>query len=503
MISHDQYINGQWIAGGGAAFTSADPVSDKTLWTGKMATSPQVDQAVTAAEEAFDSWADTPLTRRIDAVQKFAGELQGHVPDLAQIICQETGKPRWEATAEVGTMIGKINLSIAAYNDRCQSVGRDLDGQAAVTRFKPHGVCAVLGPFNLPGHIPNAHIIPALIAGNTVVFKPSQYTPAVAQKIIELWDHVNLPPGVINLVQGDGDAGAALARHPQIDGLFFTGSSRVGLMLSRLLADQPNKILALEMGGNNPLIVWESHDDIAAAYLAIQSAYITAGQRCTCARRLIVPTGHDGDAFIEQLQQMMTGIRVAPPNDEPQPFMGSLICPEAAQKLLRAQSTLSQRGASEIVTMQIVDACPAMLSPGLIDVTGVSDRADEELFGPLLQVIRVADFDAAIREVNRTRYGLAASLISHRGDLYERFYRRVRAGVVNWNRPTTGASGYLPFGGVGLSGNHRSSGYHAADYCSYPVASIESNAVSLPSKIAPGVNIDASAIVHCGEQASH
>jgi succinylglutamic semialdehyde dehydrogenase len=424
-------------------------------------------------------------------LEAFAERLKASKAGLAELISTETGKPLWEADEEVGAMAGKVPLSIQAARERRSPAEFDLAGATAAVRFKPHGVVAVFGPFNFPGHLPNGHIVPALLAGNTVVFKPSELTPAVAQRTAELWQEAGLPAGALNLVQGARDTGAALASHPGVDGLYFTGSVAGGVSLHRAWADQPHKILALEMGGNNPLVVWDAADEDAAAYAIIQSAFITAGQRCSCARRLILPTGTAGDALLDRLVEMTTAIRVGPFRERPDPFMGPVINDQAAQRLLAGKRDLLSRGAVELVEMRPVGTRPAMLRPGIIDVTDVPDRPDEELFGPLLQVIRVGDFDAAIREANNTRFGLAAGLLSDDRSLYEQFYRRVRAGVVNWNRPTTGASGRLPFGGVGLSGNHRPSGYYAADYCSYPVASLEIGALSLPPKLTPGVAVPA------------
>src|SRR5205823_3306293 len=215
------------------------------------------------------------------------------------------------------------------------------------------------------------------------------------------------------------------------------------------------------------------------------SAFLTSGQRCSCARRLIVPAGREGDRFIQHLAAMTTKVRVGPWTMDPEPFMGPVISPGAAQRLLNAQEDLRQRGGVEVVPMMRVGNSPAMMSPGLMDVTAVPDREDAEHFGPFLQVIRVGDFDAAVREANHTAFGLAGGLLSDRRELWEAFYRRSRAGVVNWNRPTTGASGKLPFGGVGLSGNHRPSGYYAADYCSFPVASLEADRLAMPEKRLP------------------
>jgi succinylglutamic semialdehyde dehydrogenase len=169
--------------------------------------------------------------------------------------------------------------------------------------------------------------------------------------------------------------------------------------------------------------------------------------------------------------------------------MGPVISEAAAGRLLKSQQELVHRGARVLIEMISGGARPALLLPGILDVTGVAGLPDEELFGPLLQLIRVPEFDAAIREANSTRYGLSAGLLSDDRSLYEQFYRGVRAGVVHWNRPLTGATGYLPFGGVGNSGNQRPSGYFAADYCSYPVAAIEVDRLALPGKLTPGISL--------------
>jgi succinylglutamic semialdehyde dehydrogenase len=487
MPAQSHFIDGKWTEGAGSAFRSIDPATGQIVWEGAAATTGEVDQAVGAARRASESWVDAPLQQRIFILESFARQLKDNRARLAEAISRETGKPTWEALGEVDSLIGKVPVSIEALSDRRRPVERESAGGIAATRFKPQGVVAVFGPFNFPGHLPNGHIVPALLAGNTVVFKPSEAAPLVAQTTVELWQAAGLPPGELNLVQGARETGAALAKHAGIDGLFFTGSAAVGKSLSRAFAEHPEKILALEMGGNNPLIVHEAADLDAAAYLTIQSAYITAGQRCTCARRLIVPEGAPGDAFIERLVEMTQRIRVGRYTDDPEPFMGPVISASAADRLFSAQEELRSRGGRPLLEMKRLPQSPAMASPGLIDVTAIPSRSDEEIFGPLLQLIRVPDFAAAIGEANRTSYGLAAGLLSDNKDLYEQFFRKIRAGVVNWNRQTTGASGALPFGGVGQSGNYRPSGYYAADYCSYPVASLEIPKLALPAQLTPGI----------------
>ena len=469
-----------------AEFQSVNPATGQTIWSGSCATEADVDRAVQSARRAFDTWSDSSLDDRIALVRAFGQQLTKHKERLAETIAKETGKPYWESLIEVDSMIGKIDLSIGAYQQRCASVERKTTIGIAAVRYKPHGVVAVFGPFNLPGHLPNGHIVPALLAGNTVVFKPSEKTPLVAERTVELWQQAQLPPGVIELVQGDKNTGIYLAKHGFLDGVYFTGSRAAGLALARNLAPYPERILALEMGGNNPLIVFEVSDLSAAAYTTVQSAFITSGQRCTCARRLIVPRGPSGDAFIERLVDMIRSIRVGPYTQNPPPFMGPVIDDEAAEKVLSAQSHFIDRGAQPLIACSPEDRI-SMLRPGLLDVTDVPDRPDKEVFGPLLTIIRVKDFSEAIDQANATAYGLVGGLLSDDRKLYDRFYCHVRAGLINWNCPTTGASGRLPFGGVGQSGNHRPAGYYAADYCAYPVASIELETLALPAQPSLGL----------------
>ena len=482
-LSH--YIAGDWVEGTGAEFQSHEPSTGEVNGTCRAATLEDVTRAVSAARTALPAWSQSPLGQRIDRLNAFAQQLREHRDELRETVCRETGKPRWEAAGEVDSMIAKVPISIDAHAQRCRTTSIDVDGAAGVTRFKPHGVAVVLGPFNFPGHLPNGHIVPALLAGNTVVFKPSEMTPLTAVETVKLWERAGLPPGAINLVHGAGDVGAALVRHEGIDAVYFTGSDAGGRAISRALADRPGVVTALEMGGNNPLVVHDVRDLEAAAYLTIQSSYLSAGQRCSCARRLIV-TG-DADRFIERLVAMIRRVRVGAFTDTPEPFMGPVISPAAAKRLLDAQRDLLERGGTALAEMRPLNAYGTLLTPGLMDVTAVKNRADVEHFGPLLQLIRVPDLDAAIAEANHTRYGLAAGILSDDRGAFERFYREVRAGVINWNRALTGASSRLPFGGVGCSGNGRPSGAWAADYCSYPVASLEVDTLAMPAKRSPGI----------------
>ena len=485
------FINGQWLPGEGSEMTSVDPAKNKIVWSGKTASPSQVDSAIDAAREAFIQWSLSSFESRLAIAKQFATLLEENKTEFAHIIAKETGKPQWETATEVGAMIGKVAISERAYHERTGTVENPMPAGKAMLRHRPHGVVAVFGPYNFPGHLPNGHIVPALLAGNTVVFKPSDLTPLVAQYTAELWQQAGLPQGVLNLIQGQVETGKALAGSDEIDGLFFTGSSSTGKLLHQQYAGKPGKILALEMGGNNSLIVTKVENTLAAVHDIIQSAFITSGQRCTCARKLFIPEGEQGDQLMAKLIAATEKLKPDHYDAQQQPFMGAMISARAAAMMVAAQEELIALGGKSLVTMQHLDTATGFVTPGIIDVSSVASQLpDEEHFGPLLKVIRYSDIDSAIALANATRFGLSAGLLADDQADYDYFLPRIRAGIVNWNRPITGASSAAPFGGVGDSGNHRASAFYAADYCAYPVASVELDKVTLPSALSPGLLLE-------------
>jgi succinylglutamic semialdehyde dehydrogenase len=483
----NHFIDGRWLPGEGAALAVVDPSSGDTIWTGRHATSAETAAAVDAARRAFDGWAERGLDERIAVCMRFRDLLKEQGEALATMISREVGKPLWEARTEVATMAAKVDISVQAYHARTGTGSATVADGQAVLRHRPHGVFGVFGPYNFPGHLANGHIVPALIAGNTIVFKPSEYAPQTAILTVALWEQAGLPAGVLNLVNGARDTGAALAADDRLDGVLFTGSYQTGAALHRQLAGKPEKMLALEMGGNNALVAWNVANVEAAVHHTIFSAFVSAGQRCTCSRRLIVEDGPRGQAFVDRLVEVARAIRVGAWNSDPAPFMGPVVSARAAQALLQAQVGLVTRGGRTLLEMRSLDPRTGLLTPGIVDVTDAHGIPDEEWFGPLLQVQRVRSFDDALRAVNATEYGLAAGLLTEDEGLWRRFQVKARAGIVNWNRPTTGAASSAPFGGVGKSGNHRPSAYYAADYVAYPVASIESSRLELPTQLSPGL----------------
>lgn len=468
-------LNGQWRDGSGQPFESHNPATGEVVWSGAAASADDVAEAVAAAQQAFKPWRQHTLEQRLAVIHAFVEQLKTHSDELADIISRETGKILWDAKGEVAAMIGKAAISEKAYHERTGVVEQTLGGVQARLKHNPLGAMAVFGPYNFPCHLPNGHIIPALIAGNTIVFKPSELTPLCAEFTLQLWLRAGLPEGVINLVHGARDTGVALSQHPGLAGILFTGSAETGRAIHRQLAGQPEKMLALEMGGNNPLIVESASSIAAAVQTTIQSAFVSSGQRCTCARRLIVPSGQWGDDFLTELVATVPRLTVGGWNDTPAPFMGPLIAHAPVQAVLNGQKHWSALGGEVLVEAKLLDRGECFVSPGIVDVTQVyTQLPDKEIFGPLLQVIRVADLDTAIDVANATQYGLSAGLISDSAANFEYFMANINAGVVNWNRPLTGASGAMPFGGPGASGNLRPSAYYAADYCAYPVASMYS-----------------------------
>ena len=453
-----------------ATLISTEPATGAQLWQG---TASDVEAEVARTRTGWPRWAAQPIAFRIETLRRFVNVVRANEEALADLIARETGKPLWDARTEVTAVMNKVDISVAAFSERTGQ--RRLEaamGARQSVRHKPHGVMAVLGPYNFPAHLPNGHIVPALLAGNAVVFKPSEKTPAVGEMLVRFYHEAGVPDDVVRLVLGGPDEGKALAAHPDVGGILFTGSAQTGIAINRQFAANPGKLLALEMGGNNPIVAWDTPDIASAAVLVAQSAFLSSGQRCTAASRLIVRESL-ADPLIAEVKKLADRMIVDHPHADPAPYMGPVIDNLAADQLTESFLYLMSNGGKPIKHMVRTAKGLPFVTPAIIDVTAMVERPDIELFGPLLQVIRVPDFESAIREANNTRYGLSAALVGGSPEQYNQFWANIRAGIVNWNRPTNGASSSAPFGGVGISGNHRPSAYYAADYCAYPVVSAE------------------------------
>lgn len=481
-----QYIDGLWVKGAGNTLQSFNPATGELLWEGTHATHVEVYQAHSSACKALLSWSNTSFEERVKYANEFAKQIKRKKDELSRLISLETGKPLWESYTEVNLVLNKINLSIQAYQERTWPKYSTSTEANSALRFKPQGVVAILGPFNFPAHLSNGHIVPALLAGNTLLYKPSEYTPAVAEFMTNCWQASGLPNGVINCLQGDANCARYLLSQ-DIQAVYFTGSYNTGLSINRQFCDKPEVLLALEMGGNNPLVVGEIIDVGAAVYHSVLSTLITSGQRCTCARRLIIPDNALGDKLLNQFIKTCRNLKIGAFDEELEPFMGPVISFTHAQKHLQAEEALLKLGGDSLLKMTSLFEKTGFLSPGIVEMSKVKNAPDEEIFAPLVQVYRYHYFEEALTLANQTRFGLAAGLLSDKEKQFQQFYQSIHAGLINWNRPTTGASSSLPFGGIGLSGNHRPSAYFAADYCAYPVASMEQPHLTTPNTLLPGI----------------
>ncbi|WP_420589749.1 succinylglutamate-semialdehyde dehydrogenase [Bacterioplanoides sp.] len=480
------FINGNWLNGEGPVLTSSNPSSGEVIWQKNQAAKHQVEQAFVAASSYVGRWRNIGLTERILIIQTFTQLLRDNQESLATLLSKENGKPLWEARTEIAACINKTDISISAQQNRCA----DTNKNPYRLVHQPLGVVVVISPYNFPFHLANGHIVPALLAGNCILLKPSEHTPACAEFMVQLWHQAGLPAGVINLLPGGSEVSEALLLQP-VNAVLFTGSSQTGRIIHKALAGRPEVLLALEMGGNNPLIVdaydkpYSDNERNQISDLIIRSAFISSGQRCTCSRRLIIIDNQENRELLNNLVLRCQKLRVSTTDGkECQSFIGPLISPHAANKVRQQYQHLESLGGKKLLEPQDLEP-DTLVSPAVIDMSSVPQSIipDEEIFGPVLQVFWVDDINQAIQHANATQYGLAAGLVSQNIVHQQQFQQHINAGFFTINKPTTGAPSTLPFGGTGVSGNHRPSAYYAADYCAWPQASALAEAIEDSVKI--------------------
>lgn len=497
MKSGANLVRGVWRAIPGSSQRSFNPAHpSQCVWSGNPQLG-EVDEAIASARAAFERWRHWPFERRAAVLRAFAALAREQEDTLTTLIREEIGKPTWDARAEAQLIASKVDITLDP-NGPLQRV-TDFNLELSPSRqggcwFRPHGVMAVLGPFNFPAHLPNGHIVPALAMGNTVVFKPSDKAPAVGELLAallqEALDAEDAPPGVMNLVHGGSDVAKALVAHADVDGVLFTGSWPAGRSIMQANLDRPGRILALEMGGNNAAIIMPDANLRQAVLECVRSAFVTAGQRCTCTRRLIVHRDV-GERVLIAMMSAARALAVGDPAAEPANFMGPIISDAARRAILQSQASLLAAGGESLLACR---AAPELgdghfLTPGIIRVPPFQRALnDEEIFGPLLQLSMADSLEDAISQANATSFGLAASIFTTSPDSAAAFHRHARAGCLNVNTGTAGASSRLPFGGLGLSGNHRPAGAFSLDYCAYPVAGMTES--SPDAALPPGMAVE-------------
>jgi len=464
------FIGGVFVAPAGSALVSRNPAADGAVVFETGASVDAVADATAAAAAAQTSWARLTIADRAAALARWKDAIAARQQELADAIVLETGKLRSEAQQEVATVLGRFDVARALLTADLRE-GAIAGSPHEQLRYHPLGVVAVIGPYNYPVHLCHAHVVPALLAGNAVVVKPSDITPLVGQRYAETALAAGLPAGVFNLVQGTGAVGAALVADRRVRGLCFTGSYTVGRRIQEAALDRPELLVALEMGGKNTVVVCDDASVRQAAHEILVGGYLSAGQRCTATDRVLVHRKL-ADALVAALRAAAPALRFGDPED-PRSFAGPLATATGRDRFEAALEAGRKGGAEPIVAGERVaggyyrTASLHRLPDGQHDVPGYTDT---ELFGPDLGVEVVDGDDEAIAVLNASPYGFANAIFTGSSERFERFYRETTSGILNRNRSTNLASPRLPFGGAGKSGNYRPAGSMAHRNVVVPVA---------------------------------
>ena len=463
------YIDGKWVeATGGGTFEDTDPANGELIATVAKSTTADVDRAVEAARRAFEAWRLLPAPKRGEILYR-AGEIMlRRKDDLAREMTREMGKVLAEARGDVQEGID-MTYYIAGEGRRQfgDVVPAELPNKWAMSMRHPHGVVAAITPWNFPLAIPTWKIMPALVLGNTVIFKPASYTPLLAVRLVEILEEAGLPQGVLNLVLGSGgDLGDHLVTHPGVDLISFTGSSDTGSHISEL-AGKLLKRVSCELGGKNAVVVMDDAQVDLALDGIVWSAFGTTGQRCTAASRVIADRGI-ADELTEKLVARAKKLRLGHGLEETTD-VGPLVSRSQLERVHSYMAVAEKEGATIAVGGKIPTA--GALAKGsfheptvLTDVKPNMRVAQEEIFGPVTAVIQSSNIDDAIRILNSTKYGLSCSIYTQNVNNAFRFMRDAECGIVYVNAGTIGAEIQLPFGGMKATGNgHREAGRAALD----------------------------------------
>ena len=470
MVNRSQnFIGGAWSdAASGDTIEVTNPASPSdTLGHVPNSTADDVDRAATAARDAFPDWSQTPAPDRGKILRAAGDILSDRKAEIARSMTREMGKPFFETKGDVQEAIDTAYYT-ASETRRLfgRTVPSELPNKMNMSIRRPVGVCGIITAWNFPVAVPSWKILPALAAGNTIVFKPSEEAPHSGLLFVEALLDAGLPDGVLNVVHGAGDTGAALVEHSEIDAVGFTGSYEVGTSIAETCG-RLNKRVSLEMGGKNPMIVMDDADLDLALEGVIWGAFGTTGQRCTATSRLIC---HESvhDEFVEMIEAEASELTLGDGNDDATD-VGPLINDAALQKV----SSYIDIGKEEGATLQMGGA-PASVEgldghffePTLFtDVTPGMRIAQEEIFGPVLSVLEVSSYEEAVDIANNTRYGLSSSIYTEDVKYGFRAMRDLDAGITYVNGPTIGAEAHMPFGGVKDTGNgHRDGGWAAFEF---------------------------------------
>lgn len=427
-----------------------------------------IDLAFQKGKSAYLAWAKLSLSARAKKLQPLKQIIKNQISELAQIISRETGKPLWESEGEAKALIGKIDFVLKEGLARIKE--QNIAKAQGRIRFKSRGLLVVIGPFNFPMHLPFGQILPALLAGNTVLFKPSEKTPASGQKLAECFHKLKLPAGTFQMIQGGAKIAKQLCSHKKGDGVLFTGSFEVGQKIKESLIKDHSKILALEMGGYNSALIWDNKNLEQALKETLKGCFWTAGQRCSSTSQIIV---HKKIAkeFIKKFIPLAKKITVD--HWSKNPFMGALIDKSSVQRFFALQKEIQKlNGTILLKGEQLQNKKGHYVRPGIYKMkfNPSSSFGTKETFSPQVIIYETEDLDEALQMINHSGYGLSLSLFSEDKKVREEVFYRAKVGLINYNLSSIGASSFLPFGGLGKSGNDRPAGAFAIDFCVTPLA---------------------------------
>ena len=438
-----------------------------------------IEQTITSAQHGFDSWRKLSFEQRVVFLKKYQEVVRARKDEIAMALALEVGKPLWEAKTEAAALDSKVSVTITDSLERIRQetikdVMPKIDGHVV---YKPLGPCLVIGPFNFPCHLANGQILSALLAGNSIIFKPSEKTIYSAQLMIECFHQAGFPEGVINFINGTGHTAGKITGDKRIRGVFFTGSRGVGLRILENTYQDLGKLVALELGGKNSTIIHHDTNISHALPELLRACFLTSGQRCTSTSMILVHRKIEQE-FIAQFKALTERIKVGHPTKSADPFMGPLI-DEHAEKLYFEFCNFGKlEGAEEIVSPRKLDIGfeGHYVSPSIHYAKNPNLKGkfiQEEIFGPNCFFVPYDDIEEAIKIANCTEYGLAASVFTRDTEIYKLCLRDIDAGLLNLNRSTVGATARMPFGGVKNSGNHRPAAVSMIDHCVSTVASLE------------------------------
>jgi succinylglutamic semialdehyde dehydrogenase len=427
-----------------------------------------IEAVIQSAQKGFEVWRKLSFEERIGYLKKYQEVVRSKKDEIAMALALEVGKPLWEAKTEAAALDSKVTVTISdSYPRIKQETIKDvmpkIDGHVV---YKPLGPSFIIGPFNFPCHLANGQILSALLAGNSIIFKPSEKTIYSAQLMMECFDKAGFPEGVINFINGT-----------RIKGVFFTGSKDVGLKILENTHKDLSKLVALELGGKNSTILHHDTNISHALPELLRACFLTSGQRCTSTSMILVHRKIEQE-FIQQFKTITEKIRVGHPLSTPDPFMGPLI-DEHAEKLYFDFCNFGKaEGAEEIISPKKLDVGfeGHYVSPSIHYAKKPNLQGkfiQEEIFGPNCFFVPYDDIEEAIKIANCTQYGLAASVFTRNPEIYQLCLRDIDAGLINLNRSTVGATARLPFGGLKNSGNHHPAAVSMIDHCVGTIASLE------------------------------